>query len=396
MHFFRARTVWAVALLLLAIPSAFAACTKHCARRARGPTTVAIGSYTSQSWLPTSAGQGVAILSLATAGPKRLTQKKILGPKVTGANPSYCAKGQAKRIFCANENDPGTVSSISTAREAGSSTPTGVTGAGTAYVAAISKRRVVAANYKGGSVTAFKVKASGKLVRTGTFQAPKAAVTGESPQEAPHMHMVLEISPGVILVPDLGSDVVWELKVSGRGKLSKRGMVKVEKGDGPRHAVLHKRSGNVFVVAELSNTIITLGRGCSKGGYGKQLQTCSRTPLLPPGRLTGGSAAAIRLSRDGRFVYASVRAEGDTDQGVIVGFKVVAGQVKERIGIWKTGGVHPRDFALVDGKKGGAVVLVANRDSNNVVAFRRNARTGVIGKCVGEIEVKTPTSVLVM
>lgn len=57
-------------------------------------------------------------------------------------------------------------------------------------------------------------------------------------QEAPHSHQIV-IHGDEIIVPDLGSNVVWRLRYSDGQWETVRSVNGFEEGDGPRHAVLH-------------------------------------------------------------------------------------------------------------------------------------------------------------
>lgn len=375
---------------------------------------LAIGSYTNQPWVPNSAGPGVAFVSLTdgtsdagTSGSPAYTNmaiQKIIPPSIAGENPSYCSEGSqnASTLYCSNSNTPGSVTSISTTKNTSRSVSTGRKGGSPSYIATLSGGAVVTANYGGGSVTSFTKNASGSLELADEFIAPPLKAAGDFPHNAPHIHMALEISDGVVIALDLGSDIVWELSVAKDGTLEEVGRVEMSKGDGPRHAALDENSGTVYIVAELSLTLIEMRKGCSTGD-GDAFEVCGRTALLPG---TGGfsdfgkaTAAAIRISEDGRFVYASVRSQ-EEKEGVIVGFEISGGKVGRRVGAWGSGGLLPWDFALVEGPKCKAardgLVVITNRDSDNVVAFRRSAETGEMMEKVAEVEVKTACSVLVL
>ena len=123
--------------------------------------------------------------------------------------------------------------------------------------------------------------------------------------------MVLEVAPGEILVPDLGSDVVWQYTVAQDAALTEVGATTLPSGSGPRHAALGK-GGKVYVVAELSLQVMELGSDCAEGAEGAARGVC-RTADIPStaaggaGNSTFTSAAAIRVSRDQKFLYVSLR-----------------------------------------------------------------------------------------
>lgn len=212
-------------------------------------------------------------------------------------------------------------------------------------------------------------------------------------QMTPHPHMTHPYGRGV-LVPDLGSDVVHYLSVSRRGAMRLVQRVKLRAGDGPRHAATHHASRVVYVVNELSRTIVSL---CPTKR--RRLRVCGRVKIMRKDR--DGIAAAIRVSADGRFLYATVRTETKEIQrhGVIAAFALSrAGRISTRVGQWSTRGVHPRDFYLVENMRVHgqcrSYAAIANRDSDNVVFLRRDSRSGKLGKRELVLRVHSPSSVL--
>lgn len=216
--------------------------------------------------------------------------------------------------------------------------------------------------------------------------------------------MVLEVVPGEILVPDLGSDAVWQYTVAQDAALTEVGATTLPPGSGPRHAALGQ-GGKVYVVAELSLQVMELGSDCAEGAEGAARGVC-RTADIPStstaaagaGNSTFTSAAAIRVSRDQRFLYVSLRTEEDSDEeGSIAGFALGAdGSLGELVGTWGSGGQQPRDFALVEVPGIGEVVVVANRRSSEVVVLDRDGATGALGELLAAAAVGSPASVLAL
>lgn len=258
---------------------------------------------------------------------------------------------------------------------------------------------VMTANFGVGSVNSFLNKGS-MLKKADVFRVPASlAATNRHPelsqrQTEPRPHMVLPYGKGV-LVPDLGSDFVFYLGVSGTtGEIWEISRTLLQKGDGPRHGALHGRSDAVYVVNEISNSVVVMRE--KRGG---KFRVESRWELLTDvGETEIVTAAAIRVSANGRFLYVSVRIRGKT--GRIVGFELDQndGRVKRRIGVWSSGGEHPRDFYLVESileeGKCRSFLAVANRDSSNLVLIQRDRHNGELKGVKHELEIQSPTSVL--
>ncbi len=105
--------------------------------------------------------------------------------------------------------------------------------------------------------------------------------------------------------------------------------------------------------------------------------------MLPEGFKGEVEAADIHVSPDGKFLYASNRADGND---IVIysiarnGSLTYAGRQKESV---KT----PRGFTI---DPSGNFVLVANMDANNVVVFKRNKVTGLLSPSGNEIKIDKP------
>ena len=136
---------------------------------------------------------------------------------------------------------------------------------------------VLAANYLGGSVVAIGRKADGSLdaSRVQYLMFPprshKVAFPGPNAgrQDGSHAHMCL-FSQGTdrttVLVPDLGSDVVWSVPYDASSKKAPLGEPvatavghKSLQGGGPRHAALHPTKPIAYVAYELSSQAAAFG-----------------------------------------------------------------------------------------------------------------------------------------
>lgn len=269
------------------------------------------------------------------------------------------------------------------------------------------------ANIIGSSVTSFKeVAATGEMKFVDSFILPSELASqpsnpelSDKKQDMPRPHMVLPYKRGVI-VPDMRSDLVFYLSVDTRtGKLAEIERIKMRPGDGPRHAEKHQ-SGTLYVIHKFSASITVLKEGmCGSTGLG----VCTRIRILDE-PVESGFAAAIRISEDQRFLYASVRLDGreivdgkrqlTTTFGKIAAFELDSnGMIIRKVGEWSSEGIRPRDFFLVDrvkvGRKCRNFVAIVNRYSDHLVLVRRNKKTGaLVGGIAFEERVDTPTSVL--
>lgn len=157
------------------------------------------------------------------------------------------------------------------------------------------------------------------------------------------------------------------------------------RGAGPRHALFSPDGRFLYCVTEYASTVIAFAWDGMAGTL-SELETHS---LLPPDYKGKHAAAAVRLSPDGQFLYASNRGHDsialfarDTASGRLIFQKH-----------FPTGGGHPRDFAF---DPTGAFVLAVNRDGNNLVVFRVNRETGELAPTNHEAFVTKPVCVLTL
>lgn len=362
----------------------------------------AIGSLTKLPWLPSAKGEGVTIFTLTE---DVLLSSLTVTTAKAGENPSYCAVGrdgglasESPAIYCVNENGKGTLTRLifnedmsvrSTQAETGASTPIHV--AVVKDTAIDGSERIVVAN-RNAAVTSLTSTAA--RYETDVFQIEQEfASSTQGEQAVPHPHMILELGGNQVLVPDLGSDRIWQFAIADDGKLERIGDLQMLVGDGPRH-LARGRSDNVYVVNELSNSIARIS-GCLAGGG---LSICERYGLFEKATFkneTGVKAAAIRVSNDYRFIYVSLRHPFTVGEIAVFALQD-DGAIGARIGIYPTWGHVPRDIFIIEkGPACRSYVAVVHRDSDNFVLFDRNTATGEIGQAVAfNATVFTPTSIL--
>lgn len=379
-----------------------------CAQSCPAKIDFTIGTYTGQPWLPAANGSGIVLASFSN---RHLTETAILSHSLTGENPSYIARSNPF-LYATNENGPeGALAEIrfrprhpfvsSVFRSSGV--------AGTTHVAVVHSQRnghrvIAVANYDGAVTTYVKTRKTG-LKRVQIYRIPvELAAKLRNPslsdrQTAPHPHMILPYrNKGLkIVVPDLGSDIVFVFSVNRQtGKIRPVSRAQLDDGVGPRHAAVHPLSKTVFVVNELSPSVSVLRPGCANNAV---LGLCYTVKMLMQGEgYEGGSAAAIRVSRNGRFLYASIR-NANGRMGSIVAYRLDKhGDILRRIGVFSSGGVHPRDFFIVEDVKVGSAcqsfLAVVNMESNNLVLIRRNVVDGKLIASGGfSLRIDSPVSV---
>ena len=247
---------------------------------------------------------------------------------------------------------------------------------------------VLCVNYMGGNVSAFSFhEGTGQL--TPAFASVKHEGHGPNPsrQEAPHPHSAwLDPSGRFVFVVDLGIDRICRYRVDVATKAMVRdGEVAVSAGAGPRHLVFHPSGRFVYVVNELGSTVTAFAYH-QGGGEMHELETVS---TLPIGFTGTNTAAAIRISHDGRFLYVSNRGD---DSIATFAVDETSGRLSP-IGHESTKGLVPRDFNLTPDSR---CLLAANQESDSITAFAIDTTTGV-PRFVGQVaSISHPTCIQIV
>lgn len=235
-------------------------------------------------------------------------------------------------------------------------------GAPLCYVSVDDKRQLVyGANYHKGQVLVYKIEADGQLsfIDQDTHE-------GKGPHEnqaSPHVHFA-DLTPDQYLITcDLGTDSLHTYEISDQGKLTLLHHYQTAPGAGPRHLVFHSHHKIAYLINELNATIDVL----FYDGMGEfeHFQTVSTLPEDYDGQKW---ASAIKLSTDGKFLYASNRAHNS-----IAVFKVIADGSLKLIEIVPTDGLNPRDFTLSPDQH---YLIAAHQDSPNATVFKCDPETG--------------------
>lgn len=239
-------------------------------------------------------------------------------------------------------------------------------GAPPCYVAVDNKRQVVyGANYHQGILYSYKISEDGSLTL-----ADKIQDNGHGPhenQDGPHVHYADLTPDNRLVVCDLGNDTVYTYDVDNEGKLTEVAKFIASPGTGPRHLVFHPTKPIAYLFGELSSDVLVLDYDASTGSF-KELQTISTLPETHTG-FNGG--AAIRISKDSKFLYASNRGHNS----LVVYSISEDGKTLNTLQWISVEGDFPRDFNL---SKTDDFIVVSNQNSDNLTLFERNNDTGLL------------------
>lgn len=205
-------------------------------------------------------------------------------------------------------------------------------------------------------------------------------------QPVAHAHSCCFTPDGkYVMVCDLGTDdlVAYTLDTD-TGKLLEvpEKSVKVPAGYGPRHMVFHPNGRYAYVAAEIVDRVLVYSYDAERGFT--QLQDLPATLREDPGY----TAAAIRVTRDGRHLYVSNRGE-DTLMHYTIGDDGML-QPCNRI---SSQGQIPRDFALDGGDRW---VICANQDSDTLAIYRRDPDSGTLSPSQVFDTVSMPVAVVIV
>jgi 6-phosphogluconolactonase len=307
--------------------------------------------------------------------------------EVTVKNPSYLAISRdRKNVYSVGEASEGTINAFSFDAATGklvfvNSASAG--GPGPCYVSVDAKKKFVfAGNYSGGSLTAVPINADGSLNQDiQNIQHTGSSVVKPN-QEKPHVHAtVLSKDDRYLFVPDLGTDKVniYSVDYSKPKPLApaEPAFASIAVGGGPRHFVFHPNGKYAYVIHEFTGDITAFDYADGK------LKEKQKTSMAPAGFTGKVNAADIHVSPDGKFLYGSMR--GDLNELGI--YSVDKKGTLTFIGRQSTLGKIPRNFVI---DPTGNFLLAANQDSNEIVIFKRDKKTGLLTATGKRIEVGKP------
>ena len=244
------------------------------------------------------------------------------------------------------------------------------------------KRVVFVGNYSSGTLSAIPVEPDGSLKSDIQTIQHEGSGVHTTRQNKPHVHAVVLSPDGRFLfVPDLGTDRVNIYRVNSEASepltVSDPAFAKATEGSGPRHLVFHPNGKQAYLVQELDATVTTFEY---KKGVLTSIQNVS---MRSPGFSGNVGAADIHVSPDGKFVYASNR--GDANDIAIYSVAKKGGLAY--LGSQSTLGKTPRNFAI---DPTGNFLLAANQNTNDIVIFRRDKKTGKLTDTGKRISIDKP------
>ena len=203
-------------------------------------------------------------------------------------------------------------------------------------------------------------------------------------QDNAHVHSTVFSPDGKYLfAQDLGTDKLYSYRYTPDGSRGLFGPTEkrytdVKAGSGPRHLVFGADGKYAYLTSELSATVTVFAYD---DGKLTQLQV---VPMSKPGFKGKVGAAAIHLSPDGRFLYASNR--GDANEIVIYAVDPTNGHIRE-VGRQSSLGKSPREFSI---DPTGHWLIVGNQLSDTAYVFRRDPQSGLLEANPKRIDIGSP------
>jgi 6-phosphogluconolactonase len=242
---------------------------------------------------------------------------------------------------------------------------------------------LLVANFEAGLTASVSLDAAGRLGAVTSVVHDTGS--GPSPRQlGPHPHdVVVDPTGRWALIPDFGADRVFVHRYR-HGRLSAADApgYRTAPGSGPRR-ILFRPGGRVaYLLNELTADVHVLDWDARDGSLTARQILSTDTA----GHTGTTSAAELRYSRDGRFVYASNRGENTL---VVLAADPRTGELTP-VQYVPCGGSVPWSFTL---HRGGRWLLVANEASNTVNVFAVNPATGTVTATGVSAAVPTPDGI---
>jgi len=337
-----------------------------------------VGAYTPN-------GQGIYLFSMDLAT-GTLTQIKVAamipGPSWIAIHPNGKYLYAVNEIDNFNGSNNGSVTALSIDRASGNLTLLNVVssqGGGPAHLSVDPLGQFVfVANYGGGSFAVLPIQTDGSLGNA-TFVQQDVGPVGPthatnappgsfaiSGHDAPHAHMIQSDPAGTFVFgTDLGEDRIysWTLhRATGMLTPNTPAFVSVPPGDGPRHFAFHPSGRFFYSLQEEASTLLLFDYDAGTGSLTQQQMVST----LPPEFVGTNFTSEVRVSQDGRFVYAANRLHDSI--GI---FRVDGGSGElENVGEAWTRGDYPRSFTI---DPTGSFLVSCNQRSDALTTFNIGA-----------------------
>jgi 6-phosphogluconolactonase len=291
-------------------------------------------------------------------------------------NPSFLVLSRDQHYLYSVHGDETYASSFSVDRESGLLTPMNraETGGRNGVHQAIdpSGRFMLVANYGSGNVGVLPIRQDGTLgddVQVVALQGQPGPHRIEQTSSHPHQ-VVFNPAGRFVIVPDKGLDRIFVFRfdrTTGRLIPTEQGSVAALPGSGPRHAAFHPTLPILWVINEISNSVVTYYLEAEHGG----LRPVQILPSLPSDYVCENTGSEIAVFSDGRFVYCSNR----THDSIAIFAADPATGLLTSIGWVPSQGRIPRFIGFDPSCR---LLYAGNEQSDTVVSWRVDPSTGIL------------------
>ena len=336
--------------------------------------TLYIGTYTN----PNNKSEGVYVNTFNN----KTGEIELLGHTNKLASPSYMAiSHNGKYLYCVSEANPGKVSSFSVGKK-GLLTPINsqsIQGEGPCHIAIdATDKWAVVSNYSSGNLNVFRVNDNGSLGEL------TQVVNHTKNNKQAHAHQAtFAHNNNKLYAVDLGIDTLFQYNFDAAAQqpISQGNAAGVPEGSGPIHIAISNNEKFVYLLNEWAANVTVFEAGSNEL---QNVQVISTNAVDAPGGNKG--SAAIRISPDGKHLYATNRGNTNTISTFSINSSGLLAHVED-LPVDK----HPRDFNI---SPNGKWVLVAARDNNSVKVYKRDEASGKLTIFGKEVNFPSPVAVL--
>ncbi|MDF7637132.1 lactonase family protein [Leuconostocaceae bacterium ESL0958] len=320
-----------------------------------------IGTYTMKD------SEGIFEVALDTAQ-QRLQNARLVA-KID--SPTYLAESKQHMVYAVDRNmaQPdlrGGVATFDFTQEPAALLQEEIeTGTSDAYVAIDEERQFVfTANYHMGYVSVYAIQADGRLQLADRVQS--LGMVGPRPEQADgaHPHYANLTPDGRLIVCDLGTDEVHVYDISDQGKLTLITVLPTTPGFGPRNISFVNETNLGYLVGELASQVAVVRYDPKDAA----LTIVNTYPTIPADWTAHNGAAAIKISRDQRFVYVTNRGHDS-----VAVFEIKPNEQLALVQRIASEGAFPRDFNFSADE---SLLVLANQKADNMALFSRDQENG--------------------
>ncbi len=231
-------------------------------------------------------------------------------------------------------------------------------------------RWAIVSNYGGGWLV-YAIQPNGSL---GAL-ADSLSFSGKGPskarQEKSHVHSAtISADNRFVYIADLGTDKLHCYNLNPQtGKLTpnKTPVISLKPGSGPRHFTIHPNGRFAYLAEESSSSVAVFSRDPQTGSL---TLIEDRVASLPADFNGENTHADIHTDPAGQHLYVSNRGHNSLSI-----FTIASDGSIKLAGHQPIMGAKPRNFMV---HPNGQYVLVANQDTDTIVVFRRDPKTGLL------------------